>query len=296
MRANNIKLAVLFSLLAAFFYAVLGTLIKISEQTIPKEMIVFGRQCVGFFTILPFMLFEKNKTTICKPESFRLHLLRAVASIGSMYCLVYALQHLPLVDALLLTYTRPLFIPIVVFIWFRKKWSKNTWFGLIVGFLGVALILKPDKRVFDIAAVIGLGSAMFGAIAFTCIRRLTKTNSANSILFYYLILSIPIAAIPLFKSWTTLDLKSWGFLIAIGIFGTVYQMTMTRAYQYAKSFKVASMLYSTIVFGAIFDWWLGDFSLDYFGAIGMVLIIIGTILTVRQKSAPFPPETPIKKG
>ncbi len=296
MRANNIKLAVLFSLLAAFFYSLLGTLIKVSERSVPNEMIVFFRQVVGIIALTPIIAVEKKSFKKLKSKCFHLHLLRAFASLSAMYCLVYALKYLPLMDALLLTYTRPLFIPIVVFLWFKKKWTKNTWIGLFIGFLGVALILKPDQSMFDVAAAVGVASALFGAIAFTCIRRLTKTDSANSILFYYLIISIPIASIPLISNWTTPTLKQWGLLAAIGIIGTIYQMTLTRAYQYAKAFQVASMLYSTVVFAAFFDWWLGDFSLDYLGVVGMICVIVGSIITIKQKIRPFPPENPKNKS
>lgn len=300
MRANNIKLAVFYSLVAAFFYAFLGTMVKLSEKAgSTNEMIVFFRQLTGLIALSPFLIRDRvqdsSKKSWLKTDQIHLHILRVVASLGSMYCLVYSLKYLPLVDALLITYTRPLFIPIVVFIWFRKKWTKTTWLGLVVGFLGITLILKPDKMMFDIAALVGLASAMFGAVAFTCIRRLTKTDSANKILFYYLCFSIPLAAFPLVLNFHMPTAKELGLLAAIGICGTIYQMTLTRAYQFAKAFKVASMLYSTIFFGALFDFWLGDFSIDYIGIIGIALIIVGTVITIKQSDTPFPPETPNKK-
>lgn len=296
MRADNIKLAIIFSLLAGFFYAVLGVIIKLSERSISIEMIVFFRQFFGLMVLLPLVYKETHGFKRIKTEHLKLHLLRTFASIASLYCLVYSLEYLPLMDGLLLSYTRPLFIPIVVYIWFRKKWTAQTWIGLIVGFLGIALILKPDQKLFDFAAIMGISSAFFGAIAFTGIRRLTKTESTNMILFYFLVLSIPITAIPLIRGWSTPSLEGWGILLLNGVFGMIYQMMLTKAYEHAKSFKVASMLYSTIIFGALFDWWIGDFSMDLISGIGMFLILLGTFAAIKQKVAPFPPETtPTKK-
>lgn len=274
MRADNIKLAVIFSLLAAFFYSLLGTFIKMTSHSVSNQTIVFFRQFIGIITLMPILGFQKGSFKNLKTKHFPLHLLRAFASLAAMYCFVFSLQFLPLIDGLLLTYTRPLFIPIVVFLWFKKKWTKSTWVGLFVGFLGVALILKPGKEMFNIAAFAGIASAMFGAIAFTAIRRLTKKDSANTILFYYLAISVPIALIPMVLNWTAPTLKEWGLLVAFGITGTIYQMTLTRAYQYARAFQVASMLYSTVIFGAFFDWWLGDFSIDYLGVLGIICVIL----------------------
>lgn len=291
MRSDNLKLAIAYGVLAAFFYALLGTLMKITEQAgITNETLVFFRQLIGLVTLLPFIMQENKTANQLKTRSFHLHLIRAISSLCAMYCLVFALKYLPLVDALLLTYTRPLFLPIIVLIWFRKKWSKTTFIGTLIGFLGVALILKPDKKMFDIGALVGLASALFGSVSFTCVRKLTRTDTANTILFYYLALSIPLAVIPLLFNWTTPTKMDWAMMAIIGICGLIYQMALTRAYQHAKAFKVSSILYSTVIFGALFDWWLGDFSLNYLGCAGIVLIIVGTIITVRQRITPFPPE------
>lgn len=283
-----------FALLAALAYSILGVSVKLVESRTSNEMAVFFRQVFGIITLTPFLIFEKGGKKNLKTKQFPLHFVRAFASLAAMYCLFYALKYLPLVDALLLSYTRPLFIPLVVLIWFKKKWTKNTWLGLITGFLGVALILKPDAKVFDIPALIGLGSGLFGAVAFTAIRRLTRTEKANTILFYYFAISLPVAAFPLARAWKTPDAFTIWMFILIGVLGTIYQQTLTRAYQYAKAHKVASILYATIIFAAILDWWFGDFSLDYISVIGIVLIILGTLITLRQKDKPYPPEKPQK--
>lgn len=300
MRADNIKLAIIYSIFAAFFYALLGTLMKITElHGSSNEVLVFFRQLIGLVVLFPFLGQEQQPFKHLKTKSLPLHLIRTFSSLCSMYCLVFALKYLPIVDALLLTYTRPLFLPIIVLIWFRKKWSKATFIGILIGFLGVALILKPDRRMFDIAALMGIASAIFGSISFTCIRKLTRTDSDITILFYYLALSIPFAIIPLIFNWKMPDEFEWMMMAVIGICGLIYQMMLTRAYQHTKAFKVSSILYSTVIFAALFDWWLGDFSIDYLGGMGIVCILVGTFITVSQKQTPFPPEMsdkqPIKK-
>lgn len=296
MRSDSLKLGIFYGVLAAFFYALLGTLMKITEAAgMSNETIVFVRQTVGLVSFLPFLTKAPKSLAHTRTLSLHLHLIRAVSSLCGMYCLVFALKYLPLVDALVLTYARPLFLPIIVLIWFRKKWSKITFIGTLIGFLGVALILKPDKKMFDVGAVVALLSAIFGSISFTCIRKLTRTESANSILFYYLALSIPLAILPLLFNWTNPTGMDWLMMGFTGVCGLIYQMTLTRAYQHAKAFKVSSILYSTVIFGALFDWWLGDFSLDYLGFSGIFLIICGAIVTLRQQITPCPSEISQKK-
>ena len=56
-----------------------------------------------------------------------------------------------------------------------------------MGFLGVILILRPTEELFNVASFVGLGAGLFGAIAFTAIRRLTKTEPPERITFYYML-------------------------------------------------------------------------------------------------------------
>jgi len=282
MRHPSTPLAVFFSLSAAFCYAVLAYLIKLTEGYLPNTMVIFFRQFFSFLIIMPIIPFQLGSYQQLKTKIFPLHLLRAFSSLAAMFCLYYAIRYLPLVDAVLLSYTRPLFIPIVVFFWFRKKWTSSTWGGLIIGFLGVLLMLRPDEKIFDIASLVGLASGMFGSIAFTTIRRLTKTEPSERILFYYLALSLPMAAVPLAKGWHTPTLFEWGLLALIGFGGTIYQMCLTRAYRHAKAFKVGSLLYSGVIFAWFFDLLQGNAAISIVEVIGILMIALGSFVALRE--------------
>ena len=278
MRVYNIKLALLYALGAALLFAASGVIIKFLTISASNQMIVFFRQLFALLFLIPFSR-GKGKSNI-KTRKFPLHILRAFASLSAMYCLVYAIKYLPLVDALLLSYTRALFMPLIVFLWFGKKPPKYVFLGLIIGFIGVACILKPDSKVFDIAALVGLASGLFGAIAFSAVRRLTKTENPVKIMLFYLILSIPITAVPLASSWVSPDQTAWLCLLGLGVVGVFYQYMLTKAYEHAKGPQVASVLYSTVIFAAFFDWFLWHESLDVFSILGIIIVVVGSLIAL----------------
>lgn len=283
MRHESTPLAITFSLLAAFSYATLAYLIKMAEQELPNPVLIFFRQFFGLLILLPIIPAKLGSFKKVKTKVFPLHLLRTFASLSSMFCLYFALRYLPLTDAVLLTYTRPLFIPIVVYFWFQKRWTKNTWVGLLIGFLGVVLILRPDEQILDAASLMGLAAALLGAIAFTTIRRLTKTDPSERITFYYMALSIPLAAIPLIIRWQTPTLIQWGILVLIGGVAVIYQLFLSRAYRHAPAVKVGSLLYSSVAFAYLFDFFLGNKAIPLIALIGMALIVVGSILALRDQ-------------
>jgi drug/metabolite transporter (DMT)-like permease len=286
---HNITKATLFALLAAFLYAILAIVIKIVTAHFPSELAVFYRQLFSLLTLLPILCFEYSQGQSLKTTTFPLHLLRAFVSLSAMYCLFYALKYLTLTNALVLSYTRPLFIPLIVWIWFRKKLKGITWVGLFLGFLGVVLILKPaPEQAFHMASIVGLASGLFGGIAFTAVRKLTKSNTPTTIVFYYLALSLPIAFIPALLNWRWPEPVIWVYLVILGILATFYQSFLTLAYKYAHTSKVSAILYSAVVFGAILDWIFFDHLLDVFAVLGVILICIGSILVVKDNKALMP--------
>ncbi|QVL57300.1 MAG: DMT family transporter [Simkaniaceae bacterium] len=283
MRTESTPLAVTFSLLAAFSYALLAYLIQTAEHILPNSVLIFFRQLFGLLILLPLIPLKLGSYSKLKTKIFPLHLLRTFASLSSMFCLYFALRYLPLTDAVLLTYTRPLFIPIIVFLWFQTKWTKNTYLGLLIGFLGIVLILRPGLMTFNLASLGAIASAFFGAIAFTTIRRLTKSEPSERITFYYMALSLPLALVPLGRNWETPTPMGWGFLVLIGAVALAYQLFLSRAYRHAKAVKVGSLLYSSVAFAYLFDFFLGKKELPLIALAGMVLIIIGSILALREQ-------------
>ncbi|MCB1084524.1 MAG: DMT family transporter [Chlamydiia bacterium] len=286
MRQENTKLAITFSLCAALTYAILAYLIKTAEHFLPNTVLIFFRQLFGLMILLPLIPMKLGSFKALKTSVFSLYLLRAFSSLAAMFCLFFALRYLPLTDAVLLSYTRPLFIPIIVYFWFQSKWTKSTWIGLIMGFIGVLLILQPGKGIFNAASFIGLAAGLFGAIAFTTIRRLTRTEPSEKITFYYLALSLPMAAVPLAGSWETPTAKGWLFLVVIGCIATLYQLLLSRAYRHAKAVKVGSLLYSSVAFAYLIDIFLGNKIIPIGAILGMVLIVIGSILSLREQKEP----------
>ncbi len=283
MRHASTPLAVTYSLLAALSYATLAYTVKRAEAFLPNTMLIFFRQLFGLILLLPIASIKLGSLKELKTKVFPLHMLRAFASLSSMFCLFFALRYLPLTDAVLLTYTRPLFIPIVVFLWFQKKWTKNTWIGLVMGFLGVILILRPDSKMFNIASLVGLAAGLFGAISFTTIRRLTKSEPPERITFFYLALSLPLAAVPLATNWETPTPFEWGFLVLIAGIAILYQLFLARAYRHAKAIQISSLLYSSVAFAYFFDFFFGSATLPLTAFVGIALIILGSIFTLRTQ-------------
>ena len=209
IKKHKIGLVILYAMGAAFLYAWLGVLTKIILREIPSEMAVFFRQGFSMLMMLPLIARDVASGKSLKTGHLHLHILRAVSALGAMYLLFYALRFLPVVDAIVLSYTRPLFIPFVVWLWMGKRLAAQVWIGLLVGFIGVLCVVRPSGDVLNLAALAALGSGLFGALAFTATRKLAKRESPTAIVFYLLLFTLPVSALGLPGNWVWPSSSMW---------------------------------------------------------------------------------------
>jgi drug/metabolite transporter (DMT)-like permease len=109
------------------------------------------------------------------------------------YALFFAITQIPLANATLLTYSAPLWMPLVAWIVTRQPVSRATWVGAVIGFAGVVLVLQPQGRSFAIGEMFALAGALFLAVAMMSVRWLGATEPVTRILFYYFLLSTVMA-------------------------------------------------------------------------------------------------------
>ncbi|MRR38677.1 DMT family transporter [bacterium] len=182
---------------------------------------------------------------------------------------------------MLLSYTSPLIIPIIPFVWLHEPLARGVRIAIITGFLGVLLILKPGMTIFEPVALIALTAALFASLGFVSIRRMSETELPETIVFSYSLICAVISAIPLFWAWQTPDTTSLVMLVCIGAAATAGQFLLTRGYGMAPAAQVGPFVYSSVVFASILGWILWGESLDAFTIIGSALVFLSGIIAAR---------------
>jgi drug/metabolite transporter (DMT)-like permease len=287
MHPDNLPRGALLMLAATLLFAATGAIIKHTAATLPNEMVVFFRNLFGLMVLAPFIL--RHGPRYYATKRLNAHLVRALAGLAAMYCYFYAIGHLPLAEAVLLNYTAPLFIPLAALLWVGEPFGRKLWWPIGIGFVGIVFILKPGLSVLTPVAFIGLAAGIFSALAMAGIRKLTNTEPAIRVVFYFSLASTLVSAVPLFWNWQTPSSDLWLSLVFIGALSTLAQILMTRGYACAPAAQVGPFLYAIVVFAALFGWALWNEVPDALSAAGALLIISAGILAIRmggKKSAP----------
>jgi drug/metabolite transporter (DMT)-like permease len=267
----------------AFLFAVMGVAVRLSSQQLPNAMVVFLRSALGLVILLPWALRLGPRGLGTKHLTE--HLVRGLAGLAAMYCFFYALGHLRLADAMLLNYSLPLFVPFIESLWLGEPFPRRLWGGIVIGFLGLLLILKPGLSIFQPAAVVGVASGLLAALAQVGVRRLTQSEPVTRIVLYFGICSTLVATLPAALEWRTPRAALIPVLLVLGFSATLAQLLMTRAYAHAPASQVGPFLYSSVVFAGLFDWALFQQLPDRLSLAGAVLVCAAGIVTLKVAGA-----------
>jgi drug/metabolite transporter (DMT)-like permease len=290
-RPENLVLGAALTTAAFFCVALVGALAKVSGQYTSTGVLLLFQNLICLLFVIPVAL--RGGWSPLRTTKMGLHLLRAVMGTACWYALFFAITQIPLANATLLTYSAPLWMPLIAWVVTRQRVAKATWIGAGIGFVGVMLVLQPQGHSFSLGELSALAGAAFLAVAMMSVRWLGATEPMIRVLFYYFLLStvmsVPVAAF----DWEPIPAQAWGWLVALGFAQLFSQVLIVVAYRYAPAEKVGPFIYSVIVFTAIIDWIVWDHPPTLVTYLGMGLVIGGGLVAIRARK--LPPSTPDRR-
>lgn len=277
--AESATIGGLLIVLAFLSIAIMSALGKAAAR-VPIGTIVFFQNFISLLLFLPWML--RHGVSSITTSRAGLHILRAVAGLLSQVLMFAAVKKMPLMNAVLLSNSAPLFIPLITWAWLKEKINGIVWGSLLVGFVGVMLILKPNAALLsNPAALIAIGAAAFSAFALVTVNRLSTTETVERVLFYYFFISSVAAAPFAVFSWRPLATNEWMYLAGIGVFMAVGQLLIILAYQHASAGRIAPFNYSVVVFSGLIGWLVWKNTPDILSLAGVILVTMGGILSTK---------------
>lgn len=282
---HNLFLGVLFALSGAFLYSTQTALIKAQASILPPiPVVIFIQSVISLTLILPLM-FKKGLIEVpqrFKTQQLKLQFLRTIFSLALSYALFYAVQYIPLVNAMLLANTAPLIVPFLAYLFLAKKINHRLWVPILIGFTGVALVLRPGSVILDPASLLALGAAVLMAATVISVRKLSKTDSTETTGFYFFLFSTIISGVIATQFWVPITSEMFLMMLLIGVIYFLTQYASMNALRFASAQLVSTLFYSNIIYAAIISFVVWNTVPSLFTLCGMLLIVFGGILCIRE--------------
>jgi len=249
-RARATGRGIAFMLLSVALFSTMDGMIKWLGADYPTLQIVFFRSLFAFVP-LGFFLARSGSLAALKTHSLLGHLLRAMVGLSAMSIFFYAYSQMPLANVVAIGFAAPLFVTALSVPLLGERVGPRRWSAVAVGFLGVLVMVRPDRDVFEGVAWLALAGTVFYALAMIFVRRLSRTETSMAIVFYFTLACTLVSGAALPFVWTTPDTLGWALLIAVGLLGGLAQLTMTTAFRLAEASVVAPFDYSAMVWTAM---------------------------------------------
>lgn len=268
----------LICLAAYFFVALVGIFEKPIKTEVPIITILFFQSFICLLLIIPESL--KKSRELFKVQQPFTYLVRIFTGVACYGVLFYLIRFMPISEAFLYQYSGSLWIPFIMFFWLNVRMERKLWWGIILGFIGVALMLKPGTAMFSVIAFLGILCAILQAISVVAVRKLSVTEPIFRVLFYYFLIGTLITGIMAIKHWVPLTLKDLLFLFGVGVNTYIAQKLVALSLKYAHASTLAPITYVSILFTGFFGWWFWYEIPSKITLLGMVLVITGCLLTI----------------
>ena len=294
----GIDAGIFYMLMATLTFAAMGGFVKTLSQALPSLEVTFFRNIFGV-AIIGTSLFRTPMTA----KGGRPLLLFFRGAIGFIALLAYFnnMANLPLGVAVTFNKTSPLFLAFFAWIFLGERLPKLAVLALIFGFLGIAMIAKPDAVLdLDHDILLGLISGVGAALAYTSIRELKNHYDIRTIALSFMTVGSigPIVLMTLAEYVTVPSGYDflitrfvmphgiiWFYIVAVGIFATASQLLMTKAYSLTQAGIVGTITYTQILFAVVIGTLLGDQLPDFWSWVGMGLIVVaGLLVTIPKRT------------
>jgi len=281
-------------LVASLLFAVMGVLVKLASERFSSPELVFYRSLFGLMSIyVLIVLGTRQWASPLRTRHLASHVKRGLSGFLALVMFFYAIAHLPLATAITLNYTAPLFLAGITAWWLGEQHGRGLIAAVLLGFAGVAVLLQPGWEGQDrLAGMVGLVSGFFAALAYLNVRTLGRQGEPEwRVVFYFTLIATLGAALWMAAAgFVQPRAEDWPLLLAMGLTATLAQLAMTRAYRLGNTLTVGTLAYSNVAFSAMYGVLLFGDRLPLSAWMGMALIVLAGIVSVRAGRAVAPSE------
>jgi len=291
---KELNSGVKYMLIASFTFAIMGAFAKLASENLSSLEVVFFRNIAGVI-IIGFAIWKTP--LVNKGGKPWLLLFRGSMGFVALLAFFYNIAHIPLGDAMTYSKTAPIFTAIFAWLFLNEKLNVRGWIAVFIGFIGMLFITQPTIDGFSKYDMLGIFSGIGAALAYTSIRELRDFYDTRAIVLSFMgvgtVGPILLFLISPYIDFVSLDFMLgrfvmpegivWIYLIGMGIFATISQMLMTKAYGETKAGIVGAVSYTNIVFAILVGFILGDDFPSLITLFGIFLIVISGVMVARVK-------------
>ena len=295
------RVGIYFILLGMLLFSIQDVLVRQLSDYASLIQILFIRGIIGGLILLFYL--KLTKRSISFSSSYPLLVIsRVLLFFTGFLCFYFALGKMELAEATSLFFISPLFITILSKYIFKSEIGVYRICAIIVGFVGVLFILKPNTDEFNKIALLPIFTAFTYSVSMMIVKYTREKDSifqqmlhlyfGSVVLAFVAWLIIPLIEFEpslatniefLIRDWTIYNDSVLLMLLAVAFIGSAGMLLLTSAYRVGSPPVIAPFEYIILIF-AIGNGFLFFREIpDIYSILGMLLIFAsGLFIFIRD--------------
>jgi len=275
--------------LAVFLMTFKDSLAKLTGGAYSPILILWVQFVFMSAVYFPYLVWRYGPE-ILLPKPFLPQIMRGIAIVIAVSLFYGAIETTPLADATAMAFIAPLVVTAISPVFLGEEVGLRRWSAVIVGFLGVMLILRPDFDGGRLGYLMALGTGFFLGFFYMYNRKLAGSapllvSAAYSAYIGAIVLTPVVPFV-----WSLPQPEDTTIIIWFLIISTVGQTCLTTAFSLGEATFISPFQFAQIIGATLFGYIMfGDFP-DRLTWSGIVIVVMcGVYIAVRErKNAPAP--------
>ena len=279
-------------LAAVASFSLMDAGMKLLSAHYPPLQVTLLRGAASLPFVLVWVLASAGVRSIV-PVRWGLHLLRGVLGMVMIGCFVYALRRMPLSTAYTLYFVAPLLVAALSVPLLGEKVGPRRWTAIGIGLLGVVVVLRPGvDGLVSLPGLMVLLAATAYAIAAVTVSLLTRTDTPQSMVVWFLAIMAVGAGLAAIPGWVPLRWEHAALILGMGLAGAFGQIALTSAFMRGDASMIAPLEYTGLVWVIAWDWLLWQTLPDAATWTGAAIIVASGLYLLRRERTVGATRTP----
>ncbi len=276
MIKNDKTKGIIYIIISAFFFALMGLFVKLSGD-LPTIQKSFFRNAVAMIFAL-IIIVKKDIFEIPKGKNVTYLFIRSAAGTFGVLCNFYAVSTINLADASMLNKLSPFFAVIFSVFVLKEKANWKQFLAITLAFIGALFVMKPSFSFDGVPGILGFLGGLGAGLAYTYVRKLTTNGFKTPLIIFYFSLFSCVVTLPwLIFDFTPMSPLQWLYLILAGLCAGIGQVFITTAYSKAPAKEISIYDYSQIIFTTLISLIVFNDFPDIFSFLGYGIIISAAV-------------------
>jgi len=275
-------IGILFVSTALSINAVKDGVAKLLGGYYPPLMLVWIHLAFTCLLLMP-LVFKKYGRTVLFPQKFGIQVLRSTLFVLGISLFYWSLHYIPLADTTSMVFIAPIVVTALSPIILGEKLGLHRSLAVLVGFVGVYIILRPEFSGDRFGYILGLGAGSCLGMFYMANRKLAEYQPQLVAVTYTAVFGTLLLLPTLPIVWIIPRFSDSALLTSFVLLAIIGQIFLISAFSYTKASTLAPFQYTQLIAATIVGVIVFDTFPDQTTWLGIFLIVVsGLYIAIRE--------------